>query len=121
MPNYGLNYSEKYVLDTYDMLLGAVGGFYAILWALFGWGMADYEAFNKSYGLIADFYSSESPHANDSVYKKRPDGSIDEKAIKDQLKSELNARTYYQYSYTNFWCYRHVSRQCCFCRNTECF
>jgi hypothetical protein len=43
MPNYGLNYGEKYVIDTFDMLIGAVGGFYALVWAFFGFCMKDFE------------------------------------------------------------------------------
>jgi hypothetical protein len=66
LSNYGLHYGEKYVLDTWDMLIGVVGGFYALIWALFGYCMSDYEAFNKSQGLIADFYSSEDPSNFDS-------------------------------------------------------
>ena len=43
------------------MLVGAIGGAYAIIWAAFGWCMADFESFKKTSGIISDFYSTENP------------------------------------------------------------
>lgn len=62
MPHYGVNYEEEYSVDTFDMMVGYVGGFYAMLWAFMYWWMSDYESFKKSQGLISNFYSAENPN-----------------------------------------------------------
>jgi hypothetical protein len=93
LSNYGLHYGEKYVLDTYDMLIGVVGGLYALIWALFSYCISDFESFNKSTGLIADFYSSEDPKNKDS--RKNNNQDMTEKEVEERVKAELNARTMY--------------------------
>jgi hypothetical protein len=42
MPILGYNYGEEWTVATFDMLVGTVGGIYAMLWALWVFATADF-------------------------------------------------------------------------------
>lgn len=75
------------------MLIGVVGGFYALLWALFGYCMTDYESFHKSTGLISDFYSSED--FKNEYARKNDNSGLTEDEVEQSVKNELGARKMY--------------------------
>jgi hypothetical protein len=42
MPFNGIKSDEEIKIDTFDMILGDVGGFYALLWGGLAYLMSDY-------------------------------------------------------------------------------
>lgn len=70
------------------MIIGVVGGLYALLWAAFGYCISDYESFHKSTGLISDFYSSE----NGLNAVRNDNSDLKEEDVEAAVKRELGAR-----------------------------
>jgi hypothetical protein len=107
--------SEEVKIDTFDLLVGDVGGFYALMWGLLAYLMSDFEEFKKMSGVLGDFYSTEDP-TDISSWKKDAD-TTDNKKIQESMTRELMARRKYKFEYCEYWiatCLGKVCFKCCF-------
>jgi hypothetical protein len=125
LSNSGLTSSEEVKIDTFDMLIGDVGGFYALMWGLLAWLMADFEEFKKMSGVLGDFYSTEDP-TDINAWRKCADTS-DNKKIQELMAKELMARKRYKFEYCEYWvascfgkaCFRPCFKNCTFFKNAD--
>ena len=51
--------TTSYVIVAFDLLLGVVGGFYSLVFLIFGCCVQNYESFRAEYDLVQNFYSSD--------------------------------------------------------------
>jgi hypothetical protein len=90
-------FSVEYTIDTFDVMLGLIGGFYGLIVSMFGFCISGYQDFNKENDLIRQFYSTEKEVMLNRIGeppKRSNDGSE-----YDQIKAELMARTQYEYTF----------------------
>lgn len=117
----GITSEEEIKIDTFDMLVGDVGGFYALMWGLLAYLMADFEGFKKMAGVMSDFYSTEDP--NDMAAWKKDADTSDNNKIQVLMEKELNARRKYRFEYCDYWIAtwgaKFWCKPCCKC--TSCY
>ena len=50
---------EEYTIQTFDMLLGVLGGFYGSIWLIFSTCLSKVEKFSRENELLTNFYSAD--------------------------------------------------------------
>ena len=53
-------YTEEWAIESIDIVLGIVGGFFGLVWSLLAFLLGGYEAFRSEHTLIGDLYKTDS-------------------------------------------------------------